>query len=409
MGRIRTSLTRSNLVLGYRHNGAMSSRPVRKVGVEEELLLVDPETGELANAAGAVLHEHRSEHADDSGRAAEDLEGELLRHMVETHTDPSGDLAQIERELRTARRTALEAAEESGFALAAVATPPLGPADPAVSANPRYERIVDEFGDTGRRAGTLGMHVHVDIADDEEGVRVIDGLRPWLPLLVAVSANSPYAAGRDTGYASWRHQVWGRWPTAGPAEPFGSVAEYRRVGESLIGLGAALDPGMLYYDARLAADFPTVEIRVADTCTEIEDALLVVALARALVETLAHDPDPDPDHDPDHDSDNTVPVRSELLRAAGWRASRLGVSGELVHPVTWSLVPAAEAVGVLTERVGPALVRAGDTELVSRGVARLFSSGNGARRQRATFERSGSLRDVVRDLVDRTARTTRQE
>ena len=129
----------------------------RKVGVEEELLLLDPATGERANAAGSVLHEHRTERGDAGGPAAEDLEGELLQHMVETHTDPSADLAEIDRQLRTARRTARLAAEESGCALAAVATSPLGTTEPAVSANPRYERIVDEFGDTGRRAGTLGM------------------------------------------------------------------------------------------------------------------------------------------------------------------------------------------------------------------------------------------------------------
>jgi glutamate---cysteine ligase / carboxylate-amine ligase len=371
-----------------------SGSAVRKVGVEEELLLVDPESGELVNAAGAVLNEHRAERGDDDRPASEDLEGELLRHMVETHTDPSADLTEIERDLRTARRTARSAAEESGYALAAVATPPLGPPDPEVSANARYEHIVHEFGDVGRRAGTLGMHVHVDIADDEEGVRVIDGLRPWLPLLVALSTNSPYAAGRDTGYASWRHQVWDRWPSAGTSEPFGSVAEYRRVSDDLIRLGAALDPGMLYYDARLAADFPTVEIRVADTCTEIEDALLVVALSRALVETLADDPDPG------------EPVRSDVLRAAGWRASRFGLSGELVHPVSWSLVPAAEAIGVLVDRVAPALSAAGDRELVDGGLDRLASNGNGARRQRATFERTGELREVVLDVVARTAATT---
>jgi carboxylate-amine ligase len=209
-----------------------------------------------------------------------------------------------------------------------------------------------------------------------------------------VSANSPYAAGRDTAYSSWRHQVWGRWPSAGTSEPYGSVAEYRRVSEDLIRLGAALDPGMLYYDARLAADFPTVEIRVADTCTEIEDALVVVALARALVETLADDPDPGP------------PVRSDLVRAAGWRASRFGLSAELVDPVTWSLVPAAVAIWSLVERVAPALDAAGDRALVDEGLARLSATGTGASRQRAAYERTGDLKGVVSDLVRRTAATT---
>jgi len=363
---------------------------VRKVGVEEELLLVDPDTRELANAAGHVLHEHRTERHDEERPAAQELDSELLRHMVETHTDPSADLAQIEHELRVARRTALVAAEESGFELAAVAIPPLGP-DPVVSANPRYERIVQAFGDVGRRAGTLGMHVHVDIADDDEGVRVIDGLRPWLPLLLALSANSPYAASHDTGYASWRYQLWNQWPTAGTAEPFGTVAEYRRVSDALIGVGAALDPGMLYFDARLAARYPTVEIRVADTCTDVEDALLVIALSRALVEVLARDPAPG------------EPVRSQVLRASYWRAARHGLADDLVDPRTWRLVPAFEALEALLERAAPALAEAGDEDLVSEGLARLRTTGSGARRQRAAYERTGELRDVVADLVTRTA------
>jgi glutamate---cysteine ligase / carboxylate-amine ligase len=368
-----------------------SGSSVRQVGVEEELLLVDPESRELSARAGAVLHTHRTEQHDGTpDDATADLEGELLRHMVETHTDPATDLAEVDRQLREARRTALTAAEEAGLALAAVATPPLGSLDSGVSANPRYERIVNEFGDLGRRAGTLGMHVHVDICDDEEGVRVIDGLRPWLPLLVALSANSPYVAGRDTGYASWRQQVWSRWPSAGTAEPYGSAEAYRRVSADLIRLGAALDPGMLYYDARLSATYPTVEIRVADVCTEIDDALVVVALTRALVETLAAQDEP-------------PPVRSDLLRAAGWRASRYGVSGHLVHPLTWDLVPAGDALRALADHVGSALDAAGDAARVSDGLERLSATGNGARRQHAARERSDDLRGVVDDLVARTA------
>jgi glutamate---cysteine ligase / carboxylate-amine ligase len=364
---------------------------VRKVGVEEELLLVHPESGELANAAGHVLHEHRTEHHDvPPPTASEDLEGELLRHMVEIHTDPSADLAETARQLREARRTAMVAAEESGLALAAVGTAPLGSAEPAVSVDPRYERIVNEFGDTGRGAGTLGMHVHVDIDDDDEGVRIIDAMRPWLPVLTALSANSPYASGRDTGYASWRQQVWTRWPTAGTAEPYGSVGEYRRVSETLIRLGAALDPGMLYYEARLSATYPTVEVRVADTCTDVDDALVVVALVRALVDTCARA------GPPEH------PWRSDLLRAAWWRAARYGVSGDLVHPVTAERVEAREALQALRDLVAAALADAGDTERVDEGLARVVSAGNGARRQRAAYERTGELRGVVADLVART-------
>jgi glutamate---cysteine ligase / carboxylate-amine ligase len=372
------------------------SQGVRKVGLEEELLLVDPATGELANAAGRVLHEHRVEQrAETMPQASHDLEGELLRHMIETRTDPVTELAEAGRQLREARRTAITAAAEAGVAAVAVATAPLGDRRPAVSQNARYERIADEFGDTGRGAGTLGMHVHVDVADDDEGVRVIDGLRPWLPLLTAISANSPYAGGQDTGYASWRQQVWSRWPSAGTAEPFGTAEEYRRVSQCLIRLGAALDEGMLYYDARLSADYPTVEIRVSDTCTDVADALLVAALARALVETLAG-------------SDPVTPApRADLVRAAAWRAARYGLGGDLVHPETWTLVPPSTALAALTDRVAAALDRAGDARRVEECLARLVAVGNGARQQREAFERSGDLRAVVTDLVARTEASAR--
>ena len=304
---------------------------MRKVGVEEELLLVDPGSGEMVSISAGVLRSHDDAAPTTDGAATDgaakvggrpdELEGELLQHMVEIQTDPSADLEVIAAQLRSARRSAVAAAGAQGVEVAAVGVAPLSSRAPRVSRQARYERIVQEFGDMGLAAGTLGMHVHVDVADDDEAVRVVDGLRRWLPLLVGLAANSPYAAGGDTGYASWRQQVVTRWPTAGQSEAYGSAAEYRRVTEALIATGAALDPGMLYLDARLAADYPTVEIRVADVCTEVADAMLVVALCRALVETVAGAVDPDP-------------LRSDLLRAAHWRAARYGLAGSLVHPLT---------------------------------------------------------------------------
>ena len=279
--------------------------------------------------------------------------------------------------------------------MAAIGVAPLSSRGARVTRQPRYQRIADEFGDQGFAAGTLGMHVHIDVADDEEAVRVIDGLRRWLPLLVALAANSPYAGGADTGYASWRQQVSTRWPTAGQSEPFGSAAEYRRVTSAMIATGAALDPGMLYLDARLAADYPTVEIRVADACTEVADTLLVVALARALVDSVAAE------GDAEH-------LRSDLLRAAHWRAGRYGLAGELVHPVTGELVDARDAVGALVAYVTPALDDAGDRSLVDEAIDRIWTVGGGARRQRQAFERTGTLAGVVADVVARTSQAAKE-
>lgn len=367
------------------------SGTLRKVGVEEELLLVDPATGELRALSRRVLHEHRASPAAQRDEAHTDLDEELLQDMLEIRTDPDTDLARICDQLRAARGTAIDAATPAGAAVAAVGTAPLVRAEPPVTEDPRYQRLGERYGRVGRTAGTQAMHVHVDVASDEEGVRVLDGIRPWLPVLVAIAANSPYADNADTGYASWRWQVWQRWPSAGPAEPFGSVAEYRRVSEALVETGAALDEGGLYFDARLAAKYPTVEIRVADVCTDLDDALLVAALCRGLVETAAGLGAADP-------------LRSDLLRGAHWRAARYGTSGDLVHPLTGALAPAREVVAALVEQVSPALESAGDRDLVDAGVERI-ATGTGATRQRHVFETSEDLAAVVRDAVERTEAT----
>ena len=127
--------------------------------------------------------------------------------------------------------------------------------------------------------------MHVEVADDDEGVLVIDHLRSWTAVLLALSTNSPFWHGGDTGYSSFRTQVWYRWPTAGPTAPFGDAATYRRVVDDLLASGTILDSGMIYFDARLSARYPTVEVRVADVCLDVEDAVLQAALVRALAET----------------------------------------------------------------------------------------------------------------------------
>ena len=237
--------------------------------------------------------------------------------MVETHTDPTDDLAEIARQLREARRTAIAAAEESGVAVVAVATAPLGSRESRRSAsNPRYERIVQEFGDTGRGAGTLGMHVHVDVADDEEGVRVIDGLRPWLPLLTALTSNSPYASGRDTGYASWRQQVWTRWPTVG----YGGALR----------LGRGVPPRERHPDpARRRLRRRDALLR-RSAVGGVPDASRSGSPTPAPTSTTPCSPPRWPGRWSRPSPSATQPTeapRSDLLRAAWWRAARYGLTG----------------------------------------------------------------------------------
>ncbi len=258
----------------------------------------------------------------------------------------------------------------------------------------RYGRIVEQFARTARDVLTCGCHVHVSVADDEEGVAVLDRLRIWLPVLTALTANSPFWQGEDTGYASYRSQVWLRWPSAGPNEPFGDAAAYRRLVDDVLATGTVLDPGMIYFDARLSATWPTVEVRTADVALRVEDAVLLAGLVRGLVETAAREA---------RDGRPVPDVRSELLRVATWRAARSGLAGDLVHPLTGRPAPAADVLTALADHVRPAATDAGDDRCIDEGLATLLRRGTGADLQRRVHRETGDPAAVVREAVAITA------
>jgi carboxylate-amine ligase len=353
------------------------SPEVPTVGVEEELLLVDPRTGELTAVAAQAVQAHA------------DVEAELFLQQVETHTPPCRSLDELDREIRSSRAAICSAAESAGAAAVAVGVPVLPHDDTVVTREPRYLRIREQYGEIARSALACAMHVHVEVGELDDAVRVLDRIAPWLPVLLALSANSPYVAGRDTGHASWRAHTWNRWPSHGTGQPFGDAQTYTEVTERLVEWGAALDPAMAYFDARYAADYGTVEVRIADVCTSTDDALLVAALARALISTARHD-------------DRTRPWRSELVRAATWRASRHGLADRLVDPSAGALAPARAVVGSLLTHTRAALEAGDDLQRVESLVERLFADGSGATHQRRHFEETGSLESVVLDGIRRT-------
>jgi glutamate---cysteine ligase / carboxylate-amine ligase len=377
---------------------------VRKVGVEEELLLVDPATGRLAEVSNQALSAHHAQAAaaaevadadpeEAPAKRPHDIEQELFLQQIETASAPCDRLDELQEEVRRCRRSAGEAAWAANAAAVAAGAPVLPGRELKVTPNDRYRRIVDSYGEVGRQGDVCGMHVHVEVQDDEQRVGVLDRIRPWLPFLLAISANSPFWRGIDTGYASWRSRVWGRWPTAGPAEPYGDLAGYEAVVEGFLASGAALDRGMLYLDARLAMSYPTVEIRIADVCTDVDDTVLLAALSRGLVETAAREW-----------TAGVAPAtwRTDQLRAAQWRAAQLGVSGDLIDPASRRLASARDVFAALLSHTRDALDEAQDTGLVTESFERLLARGAGASRQRAVAEATGSLEAVVSDLRERT-------
>ena len=231
------------------HVGPGPARDVRTVGVEEEFLLVGAD-GVTAGVAPRVLGPDDGDSL--TAQADGEVGAELNREQLETGSAPHTSLSALRESLVELRRAAAEAALAEGAALAATATSPI-PAEPTVTAKGRYERMRAEFGLTAREQLTCGCHVHVAVSSPSEAIGALDRARPDLALLVALSANSPFWHGEDTGYASYRTQIWQRWPTAGATGAFGTPECYEQVVADLIASGAALDEGMIYFDARPAA------------------------------------------------------------------------------------------------------------------------------------------------------------
>jgi len=318
---------------------------MRTMGVEEELLLVQPGTGQPLAVAETAL--------DAAGQPEEtkqtELAFELQRQQLETNTTVCRDLGELAR----------------------------------------------AFGITAEEQLTCGCHVHVGITSADEGVAVLDRIGPWLAVLLALSANSPFWQGRDTSYASFRYQAWGRWPTAGPTEPFGTAEAYWKTVRQMTGTCTLLDSGMVYFDARLSEHYPTLEIRIADVCLHADDAVLITALCRALVDTEARRWQAGAD----------MPrQRTEMLRLAAWRASRSGLDDVLLDPRTDQPEQAATVAKTLFDHVRDALDEASDTAAVSDLLAAVLARGNGAAFQRSVYGGDGSMSEMIGSAAAATIR-----
>jgi glutamate---cysteine ligase / carboxylate-amine ligase len=349
--------------------------------VEEELLLVHPDSGEALAVASSVLAHVRT----GSGRPGDEtLTGELTQEQLETAVRPCLSLDELEVELRRSRRAAAAAAEVAGAAAVALASSPL-PVQPSITPSPRYQQMMDRFGLTAQEQLVCGCHVHVEIDSDDEGVAVADRIRGWLSPLLALSANSPFWQGVDSGYASFRSQVWGRWPSTGPTELFGSAENYHATVLAMVDSRTILDENMVYFDARLSPHQPTLEVRIADVCLRREDAVLLAALVRALVDTAAR---------AWRAGAPPAALRVELLRLAAWRAGRSGLDGELLNG-TGRPSPAGEVLRTLIQQVAPALEESGELDVVQDLASALLHRGNGANAQRKIHRATARLSDVV--------------
>ncbi|MEV6922887.1 YbdK family carboxylate-amine ligase [Dactylosporangium sp. NPDC051485] len=359
---------------------------VLTVGVEEEFLLLEPD-GSVAPVSAGVL---RVTDGDDR------LRHEFTAYQLETASGVHTRLDRLHDELAELRWVASRAAALSGARLVATGVPPFrrGPLE-ALADDARYHRLAARFpAATAAAAGTCGCHVHVGVADRDLAVGVLGRLRPWLAPLLALSANSPFVGGADTGLGSARYEARRHWPTFRAPEAWADAAEYDRAIAGLIADGTALDVGGVHLLARLSGRFPTIELRVADTCLRAADTVLFAGIARALVATLIDDIR----HGRPAERRGAGEVEEDLAAAA-----RHGLVVRGPQPPGRPAAAIADQLRVLLRKITPALAEFGDAAAVHARLGWLCHNGTGAERQRTLRHHDPRPRAFIAALADHTA------
>lgn len=357
------------------------------VGVEEEYHLLDAHTLALANRPALSARAHE-------GALGPELRAEMLTSQLEGATDPCADLDQLRAGVIAIRARAAAAAAEHGAVIMASSTHPFARlAEVQLADQPRYAGLVDRFGPIVQQFNLCGAHVHVSVPDLEHAVAIMNHARPYLALLAALTGSSPFHQGVDTGYASFRLSQLALWPQGGLPPYLSGAESYRSLVAELVKTGIVTDPSMLLWELRPSARYPTLEFRIGDVCTEIEDVVLYAGLIRSLVRVLAARAAA---------GSAARPVPDAVLRAARWRAARYGLAGTLCSAHRGALMPAAHALDELWSELEPDLIQHGEADALRSRLAQLRARGTSATRQRRVFASTGSLQQVVRDTVELT-------
>jgi glutamate---cysteine ligase / carboxylate-amine ligase len=359
----------------------------RTMGFEEEFHLVDLRTRRLTARAPEVLAE-----------LSDSYVAELQRCVIEINSDVVDTLEDLRADLQRNRKVLVDAAGKLGIGVVAAGAVPLSvPAEMQVTQTARYRQMLSDYQLLAREQLICGTQVHVGIDDRDESVTIANRVAPYLPTLLALSASSPFwADGSDTGYSSARTLVWQRWPTTGLAAPVSSADQYDKLVSELVASGVISDAGMVYFDVRPAVSAPTLELRVCDSCPNVDTIVLIAGLFRALVER---------ETEALRDGVPALDISPPLGRAALWRAARSGLEGELVDVRGPASRPAADVVTELVQLLRPQLEAAGDWQLIDDLAAKVLLAGTSAARQRRALRRRGRLTDVVDQLIAETAGT----
>ncbi|PZR69124.1 MAG: carboxylate-amine ligase [Solirubrobacterales bacterium] len=360
------------------------SGPSFTIGIEEELMIVDAESLALSNAIESMLED----------APLGEIKPELHESVLEVSTDPCRNTVEAGGQLRALRKQVSETAAARGLAIGAAGTHPFALwEDQRIVARPRYRDLIADLRFVARQEVIFGCHVHVGLDGPEKAVHVANGMRVHVPVLLALSASSPFWRADETGLASSRMPIFRAFPRVGIPPAYADWTDYQRRIAFMQESGVIADYTYLWYDVRPHPNFGTVEIRVMDSQTRVEHTLGLAALIQALVRELA-------EHFDAGQSLSDYPY--EMLDENKWLAARHGLDGEIVDLPSRDQVPTKELARRLLARAREHAQDLG-SEAELEGIEDLLQRGNGAQRQRVVYEANHDLREVVAEIVAATA------
>jgi len=360
------------------------------LGVEEEYMLLDAGTLDLVQHIDTVL-------AAVSGSDLEDaIHPELMQSVVEISTPICRTVADAERELRRLRSSVGAVAQEKGLRVGSAGTHPFSLFErQRITARDRYRALVDQLQYVARRELIFGMHVHVAVDDPEKAIRVLNGLLVHLPQLLALSASSPFWRGEPTGLSSTRQLVFAAFPRSGPPPRFFDYADYAEVVGQLERTGCVADYTHIWWDIRPHPRLGTIEIRICDAVTRLDDAVAIAAFCQALVKLYSER----------YDEGREIPTYHRILTSENkWLAARYGLEAPVMDLATGrrNRVPVAQLVRRALRDVEPHARELG-CERELEGVPEILGRGNGAEHQLRIFNANRDVFEVVQAIAELTA------
>lgn len=345
-------------------------RQLRTVGFEEEFLLVDVAGAPVAGV-DAVLDRLRTNlEPDESNRFKPELQRVQIESVSLVHTT----METLRSDLRAARGKLAAAAHDCELVVLPIGYAPIrSTRHYGGTEDSRYARIHNRYREMAQTYTACGAHVHIGVDGDDQAVAVVNHLRPWLPILIAVGANSPFHDSHDSGYSSWRIAQLSRFPGSGLPPYARSAEEYGNRVATLVESGVLVDGHMSFWLARPSDVYPTVEVRAADTAATVDDAVLQAVLTRGLVQTAIGKLEA---------GIEGPHIDQQVGAAAVWSAARYGLTGPAIDTVEEVRVPALKMLGNLIEWIADELEESGDTAVAKQLLTALEHHGTGAARQR---------------------------